>query len=143
MKTYQLKLDTQKYSQYHVIAYVNRQLCVILIDTGACSSHVSRHFAHEIFEIEHEVVYTTFQGETVINNKATTIEMVFSKDLIINLDIMIDNRQNTDTEKILLGIDFLENFEYKITRKELILDGIAIPRIDMYYKDIESFIKHV
>nr|WPF45147.1 hypothetical protein [Hibiscus soymovirus] len=142
MKTINVKLNRQNYSQYHIIASLNKELIIILIDTGACNSHISLDLAQEIYESD-EISYESYEGETVVNNKVTHIELILSKELKISLEIPIDHRRHQENKKVLLGIDFLEQFNYQITSTELILDNIRIPRINLYYKDIEAQLKHV
>lgn len=142
MKEIIVHLDKQNYSQYHIIASINKELILVLIDTGACSSHISLDLAQEIFE-SNDISYETLDGEIVNNNKVTQIELILSKELKVLLEIPIDTRKKQESKKILLGIDFLEQFDYRITSTELILNNIRIPRINLYYKEIEKAIRNV
>lgn len=137
-----VSLDFPNYSQYHIIVSINKMFIAALIDTGACSSHVSLDLANEIFEIE-ETSYVTYKGEEVKMNKGTKLEIIFSKNLMVNIDIPIDNKLKGETKDLLLGIDFLDQFDYQITKENLILDGIKIPRVNMYYKEIQEALERL
>lgn len=136
-----IELNKQNYNQYHIIGSVNRKLAVILIDTGSCTSHIGIDLADEIYESEN-IEYTSYKGEEVVMNKVTKVEFIFSQRLVVQVELPVDLRKTQSEENsVLLGIDFLENFEFEITSNEIKLNGISIPRIKLYYKDIQEFLE--
>lgn len=143
MKRIKIQPDEVNYSQYHVIGSINNELIVILIDTGACSSHISPDIVIEMYEAPSEVKYIKYDYEHVTNTMYTEIDIIFSKELTVQMPIMVDNRKIPEKRNVLLGIDFLEQFNYRITNSNLYLNNYEIPRINLFYKDIQEKINNV
>jgi hypothetical protein len=142
MKTIDITLP-RNISQYHIVAMVNRKLTTVLIDTGACMSHISADLAVNHERLTRPVIYKTFGETTIVNHYRSKVELILHKDLVIKMDLPIDSREHLRKEA-LLGMDFLKQFNFVLTEKNMVLyiENLVfeINRIDMHYKHIQKYL---
>lgn len=126
----------QNYYQYHIIGIINKRIVPILIDTGASWSHVSKEYCDNFHSLPEKRVIQTFDNSEKELSQYSNILLQISGMKEISMSIIIDEEPN----KVLLGIDFLENFRYLISSDYLLLSGIRIERYKLSEETIKSLI---
>ena len=132
-------------NQYHIVGKVDNQLVIILIDTGSCMSFISSSLINEVYELNQGFTITDFLGKQKEFNKLTEVELIISNELIITTEILVDFHRKD--KEILLGIDFLEQFDsFEIRNNELklVLDDkeIKVPRIRLNPNLMKTKLNH-
>ena len=122
--------------QYHVIGILNKRIVAILIDTGASWSHVSKEYCDNIQTLLKPRTIQRFDGTEKLLSQFSNVLFNIPGMETFQMKIIIDEEPN----KVLLGIDFLENFKYHITSDFLMLNGIRIDRYKLSEEILRTLI---
>jgi hypothetical protein len=100
---------------------------------------------NEVYELNQGFTITDFLGKQKEFNKLTEVELIISNELIITTEILVDFHRKD--KEILLGIDFLEQFDsFEIRNNELklVLDNkeIKVPRIRLNPNLMKTKLNH-
>lgn len=105
--------------QYHIIGVIDKQVTPVLIDTGSGFSQISEKYITNRCQGK-TIQCLNFDNELRTYKYKTEIELNLSGIQTFRLKLYIGNQPND----LLLGVDFLENIDFIITKEFIILDGV-------------------
>lgn len=105
----------------------------VLIDTGAAYSCISKSFCKNEYPLKRQTTVLNFENNPEQYNHYEKVILKLEGLEPFKLKIMISNY---DKNYLLLGNDFLENFDYEIKEDYLTLDNKRISRIKLHHETI-------
>lgn len=142
-----LSYSTHYNLQYYIVGIVSQSMHLILIDTGAATSHIDHKLlttSDNITEIK-ELIIEGIKGPAHVGNKEAILPICLSANFKKKVKILVVESLNTSflSCEVLLGMDFLDSFtDYNISKDYLILyedeQEYKIPRIKLTGTEIRK-----